>query len=129
VCNQTPRVELTLDMVPAAANHARAFIRANQCLIHDGSVLDDALLLVTEMVTNALLHGAAPLSLSLECGERDVEVRVRDGSAVLPRQRHPDVNEEGGRGMVLLAGVAKAWGVEASPNGGKEVWFRLAHPG
>jgi anti-sigma regulatory factor (Ser/Thr protein kinase) len=125
MCSETPRANSVLAMVPTAASSARAFIRKNNCRVHDGTTLDDALLLVTEIVTNAVLHGAPPLAVAVECSEKAVEVRVRDGSVVQPRLRLVTAEDEDGRGMLLLSSVADDWGVDQLGSGGKEVWFRL----
>jgi anti-sigma regulatory factor (Ser/Thr protein kinase) len=128
VCIETPRAELALDMTPSAARRARAFVRMSRCPVHEGTVLDDALLLVTEMVANAVMHGAPPLSIAVECDKRTVEVRVRDGSAVRPKQRRVTAEDEDGRGLLLVSSVADSWGVDALASGGKEVWVRLRKP-
>ena len=91
-------------------------------------VADDALLLVTELVTNALLHGAGPLIVSVECVEHGVRVLVRDGSPVLPQQRRAAPEDEGGRGLALLAELSHAWGARPADDQhgpGKVVWFEL----
>lgn len=125
MCIETPRAELMLDMVPTAATRARSFLRERRCLVHDRRALDDALLLATEIVTNAVLHGAAPLSITVECDEKYLEIRVRDGSAARPQQRRPTSEDENGRGLLLLSSVADEWGVDPLSSGGKDVWFRL----
>ena len=125
MCIQTPRAELALEMELSAPRRARAFVRAQHCHTHDGTVLDDALLLVSEMVTNAVLHGGPPLVVAVECAGPSVEVRVRDGSPHLPQLRQPRLDDENGRGLMLMSSIAESWGVETLERGGKEVWFRL----
>jgi anti-sigma regulatory factor (Ser/Thr protein kinase) len=129
VCVQTPRAELALKMELSAPCQARAFVRAQHCHTHDGAVLDDALLLVSEMVTNAVLHGAPPLVVAVECAGPSLEIRVRDGSPDLPRQRQARADDENGRGMLLMSSIAQSWGVDTLERGGKEVWFRLERTG
>ena len=61
---------------------ARAFLRAAACETHHARVVDDAELLVSELVTNAVLHGAPPITMRVECdGSNGLRVSVTDRSA------------------------------------------------
>ncbi|MER7947479.1 SpoIIE family protein phosphatase [Streptomyces sp. NPDC096079] len=100
-------------------------------LLHDWSdedQRDSAVLMVSEMVTNVLVHtdGDALLVAEVACGEksRRVRVEVSDGSDELPHKRHPGEMASSGRGLVLMEMLADAWGVD--PRGeGKAIWFEL----
>ncbi|MFC9394019.1 SpoIIE family protein phosphatase [Streptomyces sp. NPDC057027] len=104
-------------------------------LLHDWSdedQLDAAVLMVSEMVTNVLVHtdGDALLVAEVACGEktRRLRVEVSDGSDELPHRRHPGEMASSGRGLVLMGMLADAWGVD--PRGeGKAIWFELNEPG
>lgn len=90
------------------------------------SVRRIAMLLTSEVLTNAVQHGAAPVEAELEVGHRVLRVAVRDGSAVLPRLRSPRPDETGGRGVQFLERCASRWGVDALDGApGKTVWFEL----
>ncbi|WP_171164514.1 SpoIIE family protein phosphatase [Streptomyces sp. I05A-00742] len=94
----------------------------------DGDQTDSAVLMVSEMVTNVLVHtdGDALLmaSISGERGHRCLRVDVADTSDELPHRRHPGEMASSGRGLVLMEILAGAWGVE--PQGeGKNIWFEL----
>jgi anti-sigma regulatory factor (Ser/Thr protein kinase) len=94
---------------------------------HDG-LTDDALLLVSEVVTNAYLHGAPPITLELTCdGDAGLVVRVSDGSTASPRPNDLTLDGESGRGVALVAVISDDWGVEPTA-AGKQVWFRLRRP-
>ncbi|ROQ33017.1 serine phosphatase RsbU (regulator of sigma subunit) [Streptomyces sp. PanSC19] len=103
-------------------------------LLHDwsdGDQLDAAVLMVSEMVTNVLVHtdGDALLVAEVACGEkaRRLRVEVSDGSDELPHKRHPGEMASSGRGLVLMEMLADAWGVD--PRGeGKAIWFELNEP-
>ncbi|MFI0925921.1 SpoIIE family protein phosphatase [Streptomyces sp. NPDC021012] len=103
-------------------------------LLHDwsdGDQLDSAVLMVSEMVTNVLVHtdGDALLVAEVACGEkaRRLRVEVSDGSDELPHKRHPGEMASSGRGLVLMEMLADAWGVD--PRGeGKAIWFELNEP-
>lgn len=88
-------------------------------------LVDDALLLVSEVVTNAVKHGQAPVHLSVECDHTGITVAVDDANPELPRTRRFDRRRHSGRGLVLVQSIATEWGVRRTGNG-KRVWFRLA---
>ncbi|WP_406474850.1 ATP-binding protein [Streptomyces sp. NBC_01615] len=90
---------------------------------------DDVLLCVSELATNALVHGVPPgrgFQLYLRY-ERDVlRVEVHDSGPGTPRIA--DDADEGGRGLLLVAALSDKWGVgERDP--GKSVWCELVCPG
>jgi sigma-B regulation protein RsbU (phosphoserine phosphatase) len=89
-------------------------------------MLDDALLLVTELVTNAVVHAGTDIELHLSIGVDSARIEVVDHSAgSLPVLKgDPDAAREGGRGIFLLDALAQEWGTRHFP-GGKSVWFSL----
>jgi anti-sigma regulatory factor (Ser/Thr protein kinase) len=90
---------------------------------HDPQVVDVVVLLTSEVVTNALLHGESASRLQIERSGDSVRVTVDDQSADSPQVRHPPpADEQGGRGMLLVDALASSWGWEPRP-GGKRVWF------
>jgi anti-sigma regulatory factor (Ser/Thr protein kinase) len=127
VCEVTPRAEIVLPASVHAPSIAREFLSEALCSLHGSAVLDDAKLLTSETITNAVLYGGPPIVLAVECSETTMEVRVRDGSPNMPRRRHPDEFAQHGRGMLLVDVLSDAWGVDTTEATGKEVWFRLSH--
>ncbi len=105
--------------------------RQLRLLMHDWpdeDQVDSAVLMVSEMVTNVLVHtdGDALLSaqISGERGTRCIRVDVADASDELPHRRHPGEMASSGRGLVLMELLAGTWGVD--PRGeGKNIWFEL----
>ncbi|MFJ8149883.1 ATP-binding protein [Streptomyces sp. NPDC096094] len=90
---------------------------------------DDVVLCVSELATNALLHGVPPgrgfLLRLLSCGDV-VRVEVHDSGDGVPAVPQTDVREpgEGGRGLLLVSELADKWGVgERDP--GKVVWCEV----
>ncbi|MFI9272329.1 ATP-binding protein [Kitasatospora sp. NPDC052896] len=87
---------------------------------------DTAELLVSELVTNALLHTASGAVLEAALGaDRRLRVEVRDTSGRLPRPRRPGDTATSGRGLVLVEALADAWGVQSGGDG-KTTWFELS---
>ncbi|MGW4778779.1 SpoIIE family protein phosphatase [Streptomyces filamentosus] len=82
-------------------------------------------LIVSELVTNAVRHGAPPVALRLLRGESTLTVEVRDGAPTAPHLRHARAGDEGGRGLHICATLADAWGVRYETDG-KTVWAEVA---
>jgi len=85
------------------------------------SVAEDVVLVVSELVTNALVHGKAPVELHIRATAAEVVVQVLDGATSLPRQLRPTADDEHGRGLQIVARLADRWGTRATSNG-KAVW-------
>ena len=85
-------------------------------------VSDDIVLLVSELVTNAVVHGRPPIELRLRRTTTHVVVEVADGATFLPRKLRPTPDHEHGRGLQLVALLADRWGTRATHDG-KSVWF------
>jgi anti-sigma regulatory factor (Ser/Thr protein kinase) len=124
---------------PKAAVAARRFVRDTlQAWVVTGAdggqgLVDDAVLLTSELVTNAVVHAGTPVQVTCRLADGAVEVVVSDGH---PGRVVPEVPEReavpsertGGRGLLLPAALASAWGV-AYGRASKAVWFRLALDG
>lgn len=87
-----------------------------------------ALLVVNELVTNALVHGRSPVELQLRRTRTRLYVEVTDASGHLPRRRQAGAEDEGGRGLQLVASLSERWGVRPVGDG-KSVWAALSIPG
>ena len=124
------RLELERDVsAPAIARSAVA--ERLLALGLDGSFRQTVVLLVSEVVSNAVRHSDAPpetaISLDATVTERAVRVAVTDaGAGFTPRPRDPERLGEG-YGLYLVAKAASAWGVDCE--GGTTVWFELAREG
>jgi anti-sigma regulatory factor (Ser/Thr protein kinase) len=97
-----------------------------QLAFPDATVMDRAVLLADELVTNAVIHAHTEIRLRLELRGDRLHIAVRDGSPRLLRLVTPDSQAEGGRGLWLVEQLALAWGVHQSPDGGKVVWCVLS---
>jgi len=92
--------------------------------------LDDAQLVISEVVSNAVKHGARDsrdaLRLVIETDDRRLRVDVEQTLAALdvhPTERHVDSAHGGGSGLLIVEALADAWGAEAGPPG--HVWFEF----
>jgi anti-sigma regulatory factor (Ser/Thr protein kinase) len=88
---------------------------------------DDAILLVSELVTNAVVHGRAPIELQLRRRPGELRIEVRDTATALPRLRPIGPGAASGRGLHIVAAIAREWGVRREP-AGKTVWSALRLP-
>ena len=122
MCQATARAERELPISSDAPRLARQFLRTASCSHHHRAVLDDAVLLVSELVTNSVQHGGPPVVLAVDCDGEGLQVRVRDGSRNLPLPRDARAGAETGRGLALVDTVSDKWGVDPVPEG-KHVWF------
>ncbi|TVL89430.1 hypothetical protein CD790_26395 [Streptomyces sp. SAJ15] len=112
--------------VAAARRRVRAHVPAWG---FGGDVCDAAELVVSELVTNALVHtGSERILCVLRAEERLLYVEVADqgGGPVGPTARHAAADDEGGRGLMLVCALVDAWGDRRTVGGGHVVWARLA---
>jgi len=120
--------EVTLPDGPEGASFARrAMARAAVLWRLDRDLTETALLLVSELTTNAIRHGSPPVRLSLRLEPDRLRVEVTDSSPTLPRLDHPGPDQVGGRGLQIVQLLAARWGSSASPRRlGKTVWIELS---
>jgi anti-sigma regulatory factor (Ser/Thr protein kinase) len=112
---------------PLAPREARAHVR--RCLLAIGAnqqTGDVALLLTSEVVTNALRHAPPPRELRVRQGAGLLRVEVSDSHPLPPRRREPDAESPGGRGLWLLDALAIRWG-HLREGEGKVVWFEVTY--
>ena len=84
-------------------------------------VADDMVLMTSELVTNAFLHGRAPIDLRLRRTGSELMVEVQDRTSLRPRRRRADEEDEHGRGLEIVSSLADRWGSRATGTG-KSVW-------
>jgi anti-sigma regulatory factor (Ser/Thr protein kinase) len=126
-------VEDTLVLSPDlhAPARARAWARAH---VVDSSAerADDVLLIISELVTNAVRHAGTEVVLSVAIDADRIRITVSDEVDEPPHvdQGSFDGTRPGGRGLVIVSAVATAWGVESSADRrGKAVWADLSLSG
>jgi anti-anti-sigma regulatory factor/anti-sigma regulatory factor (Ser/Thr protein kinase) len=124
------RDELRLAPTPAAATTARDFVRDLldywRVGLSDSDVVDRAVLLADELVTNAIVHARTEFRLRVAVSGDQLRLAVHDDSPRRPRLALRGPEAESGRGLRLVERTAKAWGVHHHAEGGKTVWCTLA---
>ena len=90
--------------------------------LRDRAWLDDAAVVISELVSNAVRHGGGEIVVAVESHAGQITVSVADGSSVIPRPRNPDGT--GGLGLRIIDTLTDRWYVE-SHEGGKRVCAEL----
>ena len=106
-----------------APRSSRAFLREHLAEWGALKCEHEAVLVLTELVTNVVHHAASPIHVHAEFDSRNLRVEVRDGSSLLPSVLDL-VEEEHGRGLRIVQELATAWGVEQRADG-KAIWFTV----
>jgi DNA-binding NarL/FixJ family response regulator len=109
-----------------SAGEARELVRATLDGWTDGDRIDDIVLCVSELVTNAVVHAASSPRVMVHVRPAVIHVEVSDASEVLPVERNAAPADTSGRGMSILSGFSDRWGSLRRSGGGKTVWFDVA---
>lgn len=118
-------VSRRLPPVPSSVPEARRLVRDLLRSVGRDDLEDAAALLVSEIVTNALLHAGTPINVAARLEEGRLRVEVRDGSVHLPVPRRYASTAGTGRGLLMVEQLVDDWGVLRHADG-KTVWFVLS---
>ncbi|WP_075732381.1 SpoIIE family protein phosphatase [Streptomyces acidiscabies] len=129
----TARAAASFEPVGRSVATARAFVRDTLQGWGFADIVDDAVVLTSELVTNAVIHAGTHADVLCLRSDDGVRIEVADRypereiplQGALPAMSNPD--REGGRGLQLCAAIAGRWGVEYTPTH-KTVWFQLVLP-
>ncbi|MRK02672.1 SpoIIE family protein phosphatase [Aeromicrobium sp. S22] len=128
---ETAGLSMHRDTGRATVAEARQFVveRLNRWHVPE-PVTRDMALITSELVTNAMVHGGAPVELRLRCAGTQVLVEVQDDAAgEMPRPRDPAQTDEHGRGLHIVDALSDEWGTRGTERG-KTVWsVRAWRPG
>jgi anti-sigma regulatory factor (Ser/Thr protein kinase) len=115
-------------MSPFLARRSVGHFVADQRLRDDAK--ESLELIASELVTNAVTHGAEPVVLSVSCEDSEVTIEVADGDPRIDEVRLRDVDKPalGGRGLRLVASLADQWGIRRTRSG-KAIWASKAVSG
>lgn len=109
----------------ASASHARRFVDRVLNQWHCEELLDVVQLLVSELVTNAVVHAGSDVEVAVRLLTGSVRIEVVDRSPTVELSPStPGDRDESGRGLLLVETLASAWGVEPMERG-KSVWFEV----
>jgi anti-sigma regulatory factor (Ser/Thr protein kinase) len=121
------RVETVLPPTAASPGVARRFVGAALRRWNaDTPTIEAAQLLVSELVTNVVVHTSSEVRLAVSMRGEKIRVEVTDDDDRLPEMRAGAPEAPGGRGLGIVDGIADAWGADQRRDG-KAVWFELAH--
>jgi serine phosphatase RsbU (regulator of sigma subunit)/anti-sigma regulatory factor (Ser/Thr protein kinase) len=90
-----------------------------------GDLVDDAALVVAELLANAVQHGMPPIVVCVRAARERARLEVHDGSARTPVRVAASTTNMTGRGLTLVDALVSEWGVDRLPSGGKSVWCEL----
>ena len=125
---RTPSVEwLHLAPHPNSSRASRDFVSRALMSWKLEDVFPSASLVVSELVTNSTVHAGTEIDLSIAWDQPALRLTVRDHSPFLPRQREAGLDAHG-RGLTIIAGLTRAFGVLPTADGGKVVWAVLEAP-
>lgn len=116
--------------VPAAPAAARRFCaRSLGSALGDSSTAGDAVadveVIASELVTNSVNAGCTVAEIQLTAHDGVVRIDVHDDGAGMPQPQHPTVEDEHGRGLLIVAALSRDWGVLPCRHG-KTVWAEIA---
>jgi PAS domain S-box-containing protein len=117
--------EQRLEPHPSSVSEARRQVRDLLVSGEREDLLDPSLLLVSEVVTNALLHAGTTIDLAATLDDSGLRVEVGDGSPHLPSRRRYGTAAGTGRGLQMLETLVDDWGVTLHGRG-KTVWFHVS---
>ena len=119
--------EVRLPPQPPSVAEARAQVRRLLTENDRDDLVETAVLLVSEVVTNALLHAGTDIDVAATLDDAGLRVEIGDGSPHLPSRRRYAATAGTGRGLLMLESLVDDWGVTRHSKG-KTVWFRISGP-
>jgi anti-sigma regulatory factor (Ser/Thr protein kinase) len=127
--NLVGQYQLVLPEVrPEVLGLVREVVRVHLRIWRKGELADSAVLGVTELLTNVMVHVGSGCELLVCDVPGGVFVSVVDyGGGGLPRVKYPTTHQTNGRGLALLSALVDEWDIEALPLGSR-VWFALSDP-
>lgn len=109
----------------AQLSRVRAFVAEELRALGRAQLIDDAVLVASELASNAILHANGITAITVNENGEDVRVEVHDRTRVPPIMARQSLEAMTGRGLRLVAALSKEWGAEPT-DGGKVVWADLS---
>jgi DNA-binding response OmpR family regulator len=123
--SRSDRAVLDLPETLLAAGEARAAIRELLAKWGFDELIDDASLVISELVGNAVEHAPASCVVVIDRAEGGLRIEVTDQGAGDPSPQSVATDAERGRGLMIVSALATAWGVQRGPQS-KSVWVELS---
>lgn len=121
----SPAQQIRLPLDARAAHDAREFVEATLTHWNCLELRDEVTLVVSEVVTNAVVHAKTAMTLTLLNMGDCLQIRVRDGAKGEPKRKNASEEATGGRGIFLVEAICRAWGVDDDGTG-KVVWLDVS---
>jgi DNA-binding NarL/FixJ family response regulator len=121
------RSSRTLEPDTASSAKARRFMEETLSRWACAEVLDVVNLLVSELVTNAVVHGDSEAEVSVVLTPTALRVEVGDHNEFVPSPNEATDWATSGRGLALVESLSRGWGIERVPDG-KVIWFEVQRP-
>ncbi|CAN5506863.1 hypothetical protein BH23ACT3_BH23ACT3_18550 [soil metagenome] len=122
-----PTATCELPCTTRSAAAARRFVGATLHRWGCTEPLDDAVLVASELVSNAVLHAGTACTLTLRLTAGVLRIDVGDLGEGSPELRFQPLSEPGGQGLHIVSALSSAWGIDPNPRG-KTVWAELTAP-
>ena len=110
--------------LPEAVVAARRFVRGALTSWGEGHLVGDGELIVSELATNAVLHGGSPFRASIEWSPHVVRIAVEDAGPGFPHSHRASPDAPSGRGVAIVEALSSRWGCDRV-DGGKVSWAEL----
>jgi anti-sigma regulatory factor (Ser/Thr protein kinase) len=107
---------------------ARQFVSSALGELGISNAADDAALVVSELVTNAVVHAGTDITVRVVSHGDNARIEIADQSTEMPGLRIPNAGARTGRGLLLVEHFTQRWGVERTSSG-KTVWFDILQEG
>lgn len=125
---QKVEAELQLPRELTSVRLARRFVAEHLEEWGIEELLDDALLVTSELAANAITHAESACKIRISRTPSSVRIDVIDAGSGTPEPQPPSSTSEHGRGLHLVDAITSAWGLDDIPGDGKVVWAELARP-
>ncbi len=109
----------------ASTSRARRFVGDHLDRWARADLYDDVCLIVTELVSNAVIHARSESRVVLRLGDGVLRIEVTDQGPGTPEPQPASATRPNGRGLMLISAIATAWGIDPA-TGGKQVWVEVA---
>lgn len=121
---QAPDIASFYDPDPRSPGQARAMVREVLNDWHLEQAVDDAVVIISELATNAIGHANTGFAVTVTRTDAGARLTVTDSHPAPPQRRTPPLAQRSGRGMLLVDRLSRLWGVTPGPHG-KAVWAEV----